>query len=703
MNLKKNMLSIPLIVLLIFGVADAQAVADTDQKSDSLKPNIIFIMTDDLGYGDLGVLFQNQRAKDNASGTPREFTPNLDRMAAEGALLPHHYAAAPVCAPSRASFLLGRSQGHANIRDNQFDKALEDNLTVASTLRQAGYATAAIGKWGLQGREGKAPNWTAHPLNRGFDYFLGYIRHGDGHEHYPKEGLYRGKKEVYENRTNIAEDLDKCYTADLWTAAAKRWIVGHKEAQETHRPFFMFLAYDTPHAVLELPTQAYPQGGGLEGGMQWIGKPGQMINTASGEIDSWIHPDYAEATYDDDDDSTTAQQPWPEVYKRYATDTRRIDSAVGDLIQLLKDLDIDDNTLIIFTSDNGPSKESYLEGQNNIPTFFKSYGPFDGIKRDTWEGGLRMPTIARWPGNIPPGRSIETPSISYDWMPTFIEMAGLPAPALSDGVSLLPSLLDQGQQPDSHIYVEYFQGGETPAYDDFLPARRGRKRNQMQMLRLGDTVAVRYDIRDKNDDFEIYDVVKDPQQKNNLAGRPGMADFQKKLKHRALQSRVPNSTAVRPYDNAAVPAVGEAETDVLQSGIVRKTYTGDFPWVPELKTLIASKEGVTELPGANPDSGNDFDALYFQGYIKVPEDGEYTFYLTANGSGLLRIHNAAVIDAGQGYFANTAKSGRIRLKAGLHPFRLYYTKRENRKPNLNFKWSGPHFTKETIPATVFFH
>lgn len=696
-------LSFPLTVLLFFGAVNAHSLPDTNQKSDSLKPNIIFIMTDDLGYGDLGVLFQNQRAKDNASGTPREFTPNLDRMAAEGALLPHHYAAAPVCAPSRASFLLGRSQGHANIRDNQFDKALEDNLTVASTLRQAGYATAAIGKWGLQGGEGKAPNWTAHPLNRGFDYFLGYIRHRDGHEHYPKEGLYRGKKEVYENRTNIADNLDKCYTADLWTAAAKRWIVGHNKAPETNRPFFMFLAYDTPHAVLELPTQAYPEGGGLEGGMQWTGKPGQMINTASGEIDSWIHPDYAEATYDDDDNSTTAQKPWPEVYKRYATDTRRIDSAVGDLIQLLKDLDIDDNTLIVFTSDNGPSKESYLEGQDNVPTFFKSYGPFDGIKRDTWEGGLRMPTIARWPGNIPPGRSIETPSISYDWMPTFTQMAGFPAPALSDGISLLPSLTGQGQQPDSHIYVEYFQGGETPSYDDFLPARRGQKRNQMQMLRLGDTVAVRYDIRDKNDDFEIYDVVRDPQQKYNLAGKPGMADFQQILKHRALQSRVPNGTAVRPYDNAAVPAVEIAETDGLQSGLVRKSYTGDFPWVPKLGTLTASSEGVTELPGANPDSGNDFDALYFEGYIKVPEDGAYTFYLTANGSALLRLHNAAVIDAGQGYFANTAKSGSIGLKAGLHPFRLYYTTRENRKPNLNLEWSGPNLSKERLPATVFFH
>ncbi|MGB7392801.1 MAG: sulfatase-like hydrolase/transferase, partial [Pricia sp.] len=670
-------LSITFMALATFGTAHAQEQKPTEKAPETQKPNIIFIMTDDLGYGDLGVLFQNQRAEDNGSGTPREFTPNLDRMAAEGALMPHHYSAAPVCAPSRASFLLGRSQGHANIRDNQFDKALDNNLTVASTLRQAGYATAAIGKWGLQGREGTAPNWTAHPLNRGFDYFLGYIRHGDGHEHYPKEGLYRGKKEVYENRTNITEDLDKCYTADLWTAAAKRWIVNHKQGQETDSPFFMFLAYDTPHAVLELPTQAYPEGGGLEGGMQWTGTPGQMISTASGEIDSWMHPDYADALYDDDGDASTEQKPWPEVYKRYATDTRRIDSAVGDLIQLLKDLEIDENTLVVFTSDNGPSRESYLEGQNNVPTFFESFGPFDGIKRDTWEGGLRMPTIARWSGNIPAGRSIETPSISYDWMPTFADMAGLPAPALSDGVSLLPSLLGTGKQPESHIYVEYFQGGKTPNYDKFLPAHQGRRRHQMQMMRIGDTVGVRYDIQSKNDDFEIYDVVKDPRQNNNLAKEPGMANFQQKIKNRALRSRIPNNTAIRPYDDAMIPAVGSAESETasgrLQSGLIRKTYKGDFPWVPELRTLNASKEGITELPQINPESQNDFDALYFEGLIKVPEDGEYTFYLTANGSGLLRIHNAAVIDAGFEYFANSTISGSIRLKAGLHPFRLYHT------------------------------
>jgi arylsulfatase A-like enzyme len=159
------------------------------QQSKTTKPNIIFILTDDLGYGDLGAFYQQQRAKANDRSEPWMFTPHLDTLAAHGAIFTQHYCPAPVCAPSRASLMLGVSQGHANVRDNQFDKALESNHTIATVLQTAGYSTAAIGKWGLQGASRWSPDgdsWPAHPLNRGFDYFFGYMRHSDGHEHYPK-------------------------------------------------------------------------------------------------------------------------------------------------------------------------------------------------------------------------------------------------------------------------------------------------------------------------------------------------------------------------------------------------------------------------------------------------------------------------------------------------------------------------------------
>jgi len=153
---------------------------------ERVKPNIIFVLTDDLGYGDIGVFFQNVRAARKDPQSPAHFTPKLDQFAEEGMQFRHYYCPAPVCAPSRASLLLGVHQGHANVRDNQFDKALENNHTLASVLKQGGYATAAIGKWGLQGTK-QGEDWPGHPLNRGFDYYYGYLAHKAGHFHYPQE------------------------------------------------------------------------------------------------------------------------------------------------------------------------------------------------------------------------------------------------------------------------------------------------------------------------------------------------------------------------------------------------------------------------------------------------------------------------------------------------------------------------------------
>jgi arylsulfatase A-like enzyme len=564
-------------------------------------------------------------------------------------------------------------------------------------LKAAGYSTAAIGKWGLQGQDAVEPDWPAHPLNRGFDYYLGYMRHGDGHEHYPKEGVYRGKKEVYENRKNIAEDLDKCYTADLWMAAAKRWIIEQKQTKKSDKPFFIFLAYDTPHAVIELPTQAYPDGGGLNGGLQWLGQPGHMINTASGTVDSWIHPDYAQATWDNDKNSSTPEVAWPDVYKRYATSTRRIDCAVGDIMRLLKDLKIEDNTIIVFTSDNGPSRESYLK-EDYEPNFFNGFGPFDGIKRDVIEGGIRVSALAYWPGHFSAGKIVITPSSSYDWLPTLAELAGVPAPAIADGVSLVPSLTGSGKQKESFVYVEYFEGGKTPDYDEFTPEHRGRKRNQMQMIRLGNLVGVRYDIKSHKDNFEIFDVTKDPQQGHNLAGNQKMEQVQQQMKDRVLQSRRPNASAQRPYDNELIPAVPNVKTI---NGVGWKAYKGDFLWVPDIYALKPFASGTTTEPNINVNKNTNVHLLYFTGYIKIPADGEYTFSLTAGCGAFLRIHDAAVIDADFAYQAGTERNGSIKLKAGLHPFRLYCTNKAGIKPLLDFQWSGPGISKEPIPVTFF--
>jgi arylsulfatase A-like enzyme len=692
------------------------------------KPNIIFVLTDDLGYGDLGVLFQNSRKQANNRSKPWELTPKLDRFAADGVQLVSHYCAAPVCAPSRASILLGVSQGHANVRDNQFDKALENNHTLATVLKQAGYATVAVGKWGLQGNgpgETDPATWPAFPTKRGFDSFFGYVRHMDGHEHYPKEGPYVGMEkaasngkptktaaaqkpageapntkkkpiEVWDGTTNITPQLDKCYTADLWTAWAKQWIVTHKHTH-ADQPFFMYLAYDTPHAVTELPTQAYPDGGGLKGGLQWLGDPGRMINTASGTIDSWIHPEYREATYVAERNAAGPEVPWPNVYKRYATATRRIDDAVGDLQKLLEDLRIDNDTLVVFTSDNGPSIESYIPNEPLEANFFESFGPFDGIKRDCLEGGIRMPTLVRWPGHVLAGKTVTRPSISYDWLSTFAAAAGIPAPARTDGVSLLPELTGQGVQRDrGYVYVEYFNNGKTPAYVDFTPSNRGRRRNQMQAIRIGDYVGLRYDIKTPADPFEIYQITTDPKEANNLAST--MPDLEKKMERKVMQVRRPNPSAPRPYDKQLVPA---STPGALLAGVEWRAYEGTFPWVPEFETLKPVASGTANRPDLNNRLQGKNGGLFFTGYLKIPQDGDYTFYLTADTGALLRVHDATVIDADYGYSGGKDMSGSIKLQAGLHPFRFYYAHRNPATPLLEFSWSSPGNSKEHIPDGVF--
>ena len=270
------------------GHAQTSAAAELFMSDASImpkRPNIIFILCDDLGFGDIGVLYQNSRA----AGQPRELTPNIDSFAAESMQLHQHYCPAPVCAPSRASFLLGVHQGHANVHDQQWDKALADNHTVPRVLKRAGYATAAIGKWGLGGDDqgGTTPaDWPAFATKRGFDYFFGYERHADGHEHYPKEAIYSSKsKECYDGTNNVSSLLDKCYTTDLFAARAKKWIQDQRTTNSS-QPFFLYLAFDTPHAVYEFPTQAYPSGGSRINAWSW--RPG-ATNTVNDHTSPVAH------------------------------------------------------------------------------------------------------------------------------------------------------------------------------------------------------------------------------------------------------------------------------------------------------------------------------------------------------------------------------------------------------------------------------
>lgn len=654
------------------------------------RPNILFILCDDLGPGDIGVLWQNSR-----EGKQKFTTPQLDQFAKEGMILTRHYAPAPVCAPSRGSLLTGRHQGNCSIRDNQFDKELPNEHTVGSVLQQAGYKTAVIGKWGLQG--GKVKKGTrgdrsaqlepSHPLERGFDYFYGYTAHVDGHFQYPHEG----SRPVFDGYTDVTNKLARCYSTDLFTARTKKWITEHVK-DNPDQPFFAYLAYTAPHAGLRVPTIShltkssnYPSGGGLNGGVQWNADASNgQINTASGEYDKGIHPLVAEAVGDD-------REPWPDYAKRHVSMVKRIDDSVADLVQLLKDLKIDENTLVVFTSDNGTHHEGGADrcGVYN-PQYLDTFGPFDGIKRDLWEGGVRMPTLVRWPARVKGNSRSNEPSQFHDWLATFCDAAGVAAPALSDGVSMVPTLTSKGKQQDGVVYVEYAVGGSTPKYGAFEVERRGQKHGQMQSVLLGDYKGVRTNISKKNTEFEVYHTLKDPKETKNLAGKHGVPS-QEEFEATVLRIRRANTSAKRPYDTQLIPASADK---LKHSGAVEYKLVGrQFAWVPEHEGLVGTTQKLKEINAQ--DSGG---LQVFRSYLYAPEDGAYHFTLKVNGKAVVRLHEALLIDAETGYhYDETAKSGAIYLKKGAHPIQVSYLTGEG-NPVLEMQWKTPSGVMQPIKS-----
>ncbi len=641
-------------------------------------PNIIFILLDDLGYGDLGNFWQNQ-----LTGDKKMATPMLDKMANEGCMMTNHYCPAPVCAPSRASFLQGLHQGHANIRNNQFDKPLANDLTVANVLQSVGYRTMHVGKNGVAG--GRKSGNPAHPLLRGFDQFFGYLYHSQGHEHYPRNGTTDKKAFFFDGYREIKVGTELTYTTDVFTAKAKQYIIEHR-ANRPEQPFFLYLAYDVPHFKLQKATQAYPEGYGINGGLQWTdyeNPDGSLVdtpwvNTASGTRNSYVHPDYADKS-------------WSSEEKSHASMIRRVDNGVEDIIQTLKDFGIDDNTLVIFSSDNGPHKEG------NNPKSFESFADMAGIKRDLWEGGLKVPTIVRYPGKIPSGSQVSFNSGFWDWLATFADMANAPIPAKTDGVSLMPSLTQHnGQKDKGYSYVEYYSNSNTPNWGVF-GSHANKKRNQMQVIKLGKYKGVRYNIKSHKDDFEIYDISTDHTEKKNLAGGPNFSELQQQMKDKVLQIRKADASAKRPYDNELVPAV-----DIVSArkGLNYSYYEVECPYVPDFEYLTSVRSGYVDNIDFDMIQQDNPIGLLFKGYITVPADGTYTFYLQSGSNVHLKVHDIHLLTDDYNYSGEEI-SATLNLKAGSHPIKIYYQNNEASINSLNLQLEGPGIEKAPVPDDMF--
>jgi uncharacterized sulfatase len=430
----------------------------TAAAADRPRPNVVFVLADDLGYGDLGVYGQKLAR-----------TPSIDRLAAEGLRFTAFYAGSTVCAPSRAVLMTGRHTGHASVRGNAGGGARspqtlrEGERSLAHLFKDAGYATALFGKWGL-GEVGS----TGHPNRMGFDTFFGYLNQRHAHNYYPSF-LYRDEARVPLRNVPVQEDEDGSgvarvradYSHDVIVDAALRWL-----DERAGRPFFLYLALTLPHANNEAKAAT---------------GDGQEV------------PDYGEY----------AAQPWPNPDKGQAAMIARLDRDVGRLLAKLDERGLASDTLVLFSSDNGPHQEG-----GNDPERFDANGPLRGLKRALYEGGIRVPMIARWTGRVPAGGVSGHVGYFGDFFATFAELLGQPVPPGLDSISLLPSLSGRPEAQAAHdyLYWEFYEQGGRQAvrFGPWKAIREPMKTGRVQLFDLSrdigetdDLAAVRCDVAER--------------------------------------------------------------------------------------------------------------------------------------------------------------------------------------------------------------
>jgi len=446
-------MSISRVVLLLL-LAACQATSVASLPAQAARPNIVLIVADDLGYGDLG-----------SYGQEKIRTPVLDSLAAEGMRFTDFYAGSPVCAPSRCTLLTGKHPGHALVRDNweaggwgEFDAEGQQPLpvgtrTLGTSLQAAGYRTACIGKWGLGG-----PGSTGEPNAQGFDHFFGYLCQRQAHNYYPTH-LWKDGERVDLPGNVWKNEMGAVYSPDLMDADAVDWV-----GADGDEPFFLLWTFAVPHLALQVPDDSLAE---------YVGK--------------WDDPAY---------DGKKGYLPHEHPRAAYAAMITRMDRDIGRLLDRLEELGVDDNTLVIFTSDNGATYD--IGGAHS--EFFESNGALRGAKGSVYEGGLRVPMIARWPGRVPAGTESTAIGAFWDFMPTLEEAAGVePSPGL-DGHSLMPVLAgDCGGDPSRELYWEF------PAY------------SSQQALRVGDWKLVRRQLKTTSPTTELFNLASDIEEQNDLA------------------------------------------------------------------------------------------------------------------------------------------------------------------------------------------
>ncbi|NQU23033.1 MAG: arylsulfatase [Candidatus Nealsonbacteria bacterium] len=466
--------------LLAATISTAAVAAEADRP-----PNVIYVFADDLGYAELGCYGQKWIK-----------TPHIDRIAAEGIRFTQHYSGNAVCAPSRCCLMTGKHPGHAFIRNNGDPKNLQPirekygwefpgqypipaaEVTIAEMLKQKGYATGAMGKWGL-GHFGT----TGDPNRQGFDLFYGFNCQRHAHNHYPRFLWRNDKKEILPGNDRKLDG--ETYSQDKFAEVAMEFVRANKD-----RPFFLYLPFAIPHLSIQVPEQSLAQ---------YKGK----IPEADYEHHGYL------------------KHPFPRA--GYAAMISHIDRDIGRLMALLKELELDERTLVIFSSDNGPTYDR-LGGSDS--EFFESAGEFRGLKGSLYEGGIRVPMVARWPGKIKPGVVSDHISALWDVMPTIAEVTGTTPPAGIDGISFAATLLGQTQKQRQHEYLYWEFGGY----------------GGQQAVRMGRFKGIRQNMgRPNNPDplkIELYDLQDDAGETDDVAAE--QPDVVAKIRQIMRTGRVPS-------------------------------------------------------------------------------------------------------------------------------------------------------------------
>lgn len=424
------------------GVMVFNMVSCSDVPSQPSKPNIVYILADDLGYGDIGCYGQDVIK-----------TPNIDKLAQQGMRFTQHYSGSTVCAPSRSSLLTGLHTGHTYVRGNG-KYQLRDNdqdITIASLLKEAGYHTATIGKAGTG-----CTCDVGQPNKKGFDYFFGFLGHGAAHTYFPKE-VYRNREKIsFPENGGFKTWSGETYIQDVFLKEVLEYIEKHKK-----EPFFLHYASILPHAQMYAPEEFKKS---YKGKFPEKRYEGRHFGTC------------------EDPNATTAGM------------INRMDWEVGQIVEKLKELGLYENTVVMFASDNGPHN---VGGRD--PEFFKSSGPYRGIKRDLYEGGVRVPFIVKWPGIVKSGSVTDHVSAFWDVMPSLLDIAGVKCSQKTDGISFYPTLTGQKQKEHEYLYWEFHERGKC------------------QAVRKGKWKGVRKNILKGNMDIELYNIEDDIHEDINVA------------------------------------------------------------------------------------------------------------------------------------------------------------------------------------------